>query len=47
MYHLVVAGEKETIIKMMDHNPDVVAAMMELLEGGFISVDETRLTNSK
>ena len=47
IYRLVVADKKETIIKMMDHNPDAVMAMMELLEGGFISVDETRLTNSR
>ena len=38
---------EKTIIKMMNHNPDVVAAMMELLEGGFISVDKTQLANSK
>ena len=47
IYRFVVADKKETIIKMMDHNPDAVMAMMELLEGGFISVDETRLTNSR
>lgn len=47
IYRLVVADEKETIIKMMDHNPDAVMAMIELLEGGFISIDKSQLTNSK
>lgn len=43
---LVVADEKETIIKMMDHNPDAVMALMELLEGEFISIDKKHLLNA-
>ena len=36
MYELVMAGERGEIIELMDGDPDIVMAMMELLEGGFI-----------
>lgn len=47
MYGLVVADKKEIIIKMMDHNPDAVMALMELLEGEFISIDKRHLLNAE
>lgn len=32
-------GKKDTIVEMMDHNCDVVMAIFELLEGGFVVMD--------
>jgi len=38
MFELVTSGQRERIIELMDGDPDVVMAMMELLEGSFIKI---------
>lgn len=44
MLDLIENDQKDKIIKSMDGNTDVVMAMMELLEGGFIYLDKINKT---
>ena len=42
IYRLVVADKKETIIKMMDHNPDAVIPWMPLFNFSLPSKDNSQ-----